>query len=90
MKLTFVDFIFSKTCHYKISETGLHYHESCQHFLYLSFKVYTVLCDFNIVIFLQIVQESPFLTMDLLESCFPYALIRNAYHAVYKQEHMQI
>lgn len=34
----------------------------------------------------QIVQESPFLTMDLLESCFPYALIRNAFHAVYKQE----
>ncbi|PSN55803.1 Membrane-associated protein Hem [Blattella germanica] len=37
----------------------------------------------------QIVQESPFLTMDLLESCFPYALIRNAYHAVNKQEHSQ-
>nr|CAD7430116.1 unnamed protein product [Timema monikensis] len=37
----------------------------------------------------EIVQESPFLTMDLLESCFPYALIRNAYHAVYKQEHLQ-
>lgn len=34
----------------------------------------------------QIVQESPFLTMDLLESCFPYVLIRNAYHAVYKLE----
>lgn len=34
----------------------------------------------------QIVQESPFLTMDLLESCFPYALIRNAYHDVYKME----
>lgn len=34
----------------------------------------------------QIVQESPFLTMDLLESCFPYALIRNAFHDVYKQE----
>ncbi|RWS03999.1 membrane-associated protein Hem-like protein [Dinothrombium tinctorium] len=31
-----------------------------------------------------IVKESPFLTMDLLESCFPYALLRNAYHAVYK------
>ncbi|KPM08243.1 hypothetical protein QR98_0067590 [Sarcoptes scabiei] len=31
-----------------------------------------------------IVQESPFLTMDLLESCFPYALIRNTYHEVYK------
>ncbi|OTF76665.1 hypothetical protein BLA29_000670 [Euroglyphus maynei] len=31
-----------------------------------------------------IVQESPFLTMDLLESCFPHALIRNAYHEVYK------
>ncbi|KAJ1522587.1 hypothetical protein ONE63_001770 [Megalurothrips usitatus] len=37
----------------------------------------------------QIVQECPSLTMDLLESCFPYALIRNAYHAVYKQEHAQ-
>ncbi|RUS84127.1 hypothetical protein EGW08_008101 [Elysia chlorotica] len=32
----------------------------------------------------DIVQESPFLTMDLLESCFPYALLRNAYHTVYK------
>lgn len=38
----------------------------------------------------QIVKESPFLSMDLLESCFPYALIRNAYHAVYRQEHSQI
>lgn len=37
----------------------------------------------------QIVQESPFLTMDLLESCFPYALIRNAYHDVYKLELVQ-
>merc|ERR1719239_762535 len=32
----------------------------------------------------KIVQESPFLTMDLLESCFPYALLRNAYHTVYR------
>ncbi|CAL1535110.1 unnamed protein product [Lymnaea stagnalis] len=32
----------------------------------------------------QIVQESPYLTMDVLESCFPYALLRNAYHSVYK------
>ncbi|CAL8120463.1 unnamed protein product [Orchesella dallaii] len=38
----------------------------------------------------MIVQESPFLTMDLLESCFPYALIRNAFHAVYKQENAHI
>jgi len=38
----------------------------------------------------MIVQESPFLTMDLLESCFPYALIRNAFHAVYKQEQAYI
>lgn len=36
----------------------------------------------------QIVQQSPFLTMDLLESCFPYVLIRNAFHAVYKQEQL--
>lgn len=34
----------------------------------------------------KIVQESPFLTMDLLESCFPYALLRNAYHSVYKHD----
>ncbi|XP_070532704.1 nck-associated protein 1-like [Ptychodera flava] len=34
----------------------------------------------------QIVQESPFLTMDLLESCFPFVLLRNAYHAVYKKQ----
>nr|XP_022336587.1 nck-associated protein 1-like isoform X3 [Crassostrea virginica] len=35
-----------------------------------------------------IVQESPYLTMDLLESCFPYALLRNAYHTVYKASAM--
>ncbi|XP_076355229.1 nck associated protein 1 Hem isoform X2 [Tachypleus tridentatus] len=34
----------------------------------------------------QVVQESPFLTMDLLESCFPYALLRTAYHAVYRND----
>ena len=33
---------------------------------------------------LQLIQESPFLTMDILESCFPYCLVRNAYHHVYK------
>lgn len=32
----------------------------------------------------QIVNDSPYLTMDVLESCFPYALLRNAYHEVYK------
>ncbi|KAG1685800.1 Membrane-associated protein Hem [Nymphon striatum] len=36
-----------------------------------------------------IVQESPFLTMDLLESCFPYALLRNSYHAVYRSDNVQ-
>lgn len=41
-----------------------------------------------ILIPLQIVQESPYLTMDLLESCFPYALLRNAYHTVYKASAM--
>jgi NCK-associated protein 1 len=33
----------------------------------------------------EIVQESPFLTMDLLESCFPYALLRTSYHHVHRQ-----
>ncbi|XP_062504745.1 nck-associated protein 1-like [Corticium candelabrum] len=32
-----------------------------------------------------IVQESPFLTDDLLERCFPYALLRGAYSVVYKR-----
>ncbi|XP_031558221.1 nck-associated protein 1 homolog isoform X1 [Actinia tenebrosa] len=32
-----------------------------------------------------IVQQTPYLTMDVLESCFPYALLRNAYHEVYKK-----
>lgn len=33
-----------------------------------------------------IVKESPFLSLDLLESCFPYSLVRNSYHAVFKQD----
>lgn len=37
----------------------------------------------------EIVQESPFLTMDLLESCFPYALLRTSYHTVYNQADVQ-
>uniref|UniRef100_T1JIM6 Membrane-associated protein Hem n=1 Tax=Strigamia maritima TaxID=126957 RepID=T1JIM6_STRMM len=37
----------------------------------------------------QLVQESPYLTMDLLESCFPYALLRNSYHAVYRLDNVQ-
>uniref|UniRef100_A0A7M4F648 Nck-associated protein 1 n=1 Tax=Crocodylus porosus TaxID=8502 RepID=A0A7M4F648_CROPO len=31
-------------------------------------------------VYLLLDMESPFLTMDLLESCFPYVLLRNAYH----------
>ena len=31
-----------------------------------------------------IVQNSPWLSMDLLESCFPYTLLRNSYHIVHK------
>merc|ERR1719225_799672 len=31
-----------------------------------------------------IVNVSPFLSMDLLESCFPYTLLRNSYHNVHK------
>lgn len=31
------------------------------------------------------VEESPFLTRDLLESCFPYALLRDAYNSVYRK-----
>ncbi|XP_038199249.1 nck-associated protein 1-like isoform X2 [Arvicola amphibius] len=29
-----------------------------------------------------VVEESPFLTLDMLESCFPYVLLRNAYREV--------
>ncbi|KAK2568441.1 Nck-associated protein 1-like protein [Acropora cervicornis] len=38
------------------------------------------------VFFEKIVNESPYLTMDVLESCFPYALLRNAYHEVYQKK----
>lgn len=34
--------------------------------------------------FTQIVEESPFLNQDMLESCFPYVLLRNAYREVYR------
>lgn len=42
--------------------------------------------DATYILLHQIVVQSPFLTMDLLEACFPYALIRNAYHTVHKTE----
>nr|XP_019952062.1 PREDICTED: nck-associated protein 1-like isoform X1 [Paralichthys olivaceus] len=32
----------------------------------------------------MIVEESSFLTQDMLESCFPYVLLRNAYREVYR------
>nr|XP_057911468.1 nck-associated protein 1-like isoform X1 [Doryrhamphus excisus] len=32
----------------------------------------------------KIVEESPFLSQDMLESCFPYVLLRNAYREVYQ------
>ncbi|KAH9518845.1 Nck-associated protein 1 [Bulinus truncatus] len=38
----------------------------------------------------QIVRESPFLTMDQLESCFPYILLRNVYHDLYKVSSSEI
>ncbi|XP_053564242.1 nck-associated protein 1-like [Bombina bombina] len=31
-----------------------------------------------------IVEESSFLTVDMLETCFPYVLLRNAYHEVHR------
>ncbi|CAK8685235.1 nck-associated protein 1-like isoform X1 [Clavelina lepadiformis] len=34
----------------------------------------------------RIVGFSPFLTMDLLESCFPYVLLRNSYHGVRRSQ----
>ncbi|XP_069547019.1 nck-associated protein 1-like [Brachyistius frenatus] len=32
----------------------------------------------------MIVEESPFLSQDMLESCFPYVLLRNAYREVFR------
>nr|XP_046239235.1 nck-associated protein 1-like [Scatophagus argus] len=32
----------------------------------------------------MIVEESPFLSQDMLESCFPYVLLRNSYREVYR------
>ena len=44
--------------------------------------------NFVIIIVLQIVSESPYLTMDMLERCFPYALLRDAYSSVYRHSHI--
>ena len=33
-----------------------------------------------------IVHESDFLTMDILEKCFPYTLIRKSFHVVHKEQ----
>ncbi|XP_003379949.1 Nck-associated protein 1 [Trichinella spiralis] len=41
--------------------------------------------DTAYIILEQIVEESPFLTNDILESCFPYILIRCAYRSCYQQ-----
>ncbi|KAK0153949.1 Nck-associated protein 1-like [Merluccius polli] len=32
----------------------------------------------------MIVEQSPFLSLDMLERCFPYVLLRNSYREVYK------
>ena len=32
-----------------------------------------------------IVHESDFLTMDIMESCFPYTLVRKSYYSVHKK-----
>ena len=37
-----------------------------------------------------IVQKSPWLSMDLLESCFPYTLLRNSYHIVHKMTNLNL
>lgn len=36
----------------------------------------------------QVVEESSFLTLDMLESCFPYVLLRNAYREVSRAYHL--
>ncbi|KAM8977568.1 nck-associated protein 1-like [Pelodytes ibericus] len=39
----------------------------------------------SVLLLLQlIVEESSFLTIDMLECCFPYVLLRNAYHGVHR------
>lgn len=40
--------------------------------------------DATYLLLSMVVEESSVLTMDLLESCFPYVLVRTAYHTVYK------
>lgn len=34
----------------------------------------------------RIVRSSPYLNFGLLESCFPYTLIRSAYSSIYSQQ----
>ena len=55
----------------------------------LLFDVFEAACNFveMIIIILQIVSESPYLTVDMLERSFPYTLLRDAYSSVYRHSH---
>uniref|UniRef100_A0A4W5NFN4 Nck-associated protein 1 n=1 Tax=Hucho hucho TaxID=62062 RepID=A0A4W5NFN4_9TELE len=64
-----------------IVHLGIGCYLRCSHSGYFGFYPYP-----SMRFLYQIVQESPFLTMDLLESCFPYVLLRNAYHAHFYSE----
>ena len=39
----------------------------------------------SVLLYMQFVEESPFLSRDMLESCFPYGLLRDAYNSVYRK-----
>ncbi|ELV10493.1 Nck-associated protein 1-like protein [Tupaia chinensis] len=52
------------------------------------FTLYNKNIETHLKEFLVVVEESSFLTLDMLESCFPYVLLRNAYREVSRAFHL--
>ncbi|XP_006035394.1 nck-associated protein 1-like [Alligator sinensis] len=48
-------------------------------------RLYTKNREAISLLLLRIVEESSFLTADMLETCFPYVLLRNAYREVHRE-----
>ncbi|KAG8129668.1 hypothetical protein E2320_016351 [Naja naja] len=52
------------------------------------FTIYNKNIESHLKEFLVLVEESSFLTLDMLESCFPYVLLRNAYREISRNSFM--
>ncbi|VDP07691.1 unnamed protein product [Soboliphyme baturini] len=64
--------------------------ESVYIILYQVYYFCLLFYDYDKSMIWQIVEESHFLTIDLMESCFPYILLLSATHHCHRQEQLKI